>query len=96
MVLHLQIYGRVQGVYYRVSTQKKAQELGLVGWVRNRKDGSVELLAYDPQVLEQQSSSRLKELQEWCLSGPPLANVEEIDTSWMIHPEKFTQFQILR
>ena len=96
MVLHLQIYGRVQGVYYRISTQKKAKELGLLGWVRNRKDGSVEVLARDPKAQDQQSSSALEELYTWCQVGPQLAKVEEIDRAWMRHPEDFVQFEILR
>ena len=96
MVLRLQIYGRVQGVYYRVSTQKKAQEFGLVGWVRNRKDGSVEVLVSDPQSSDQKESAALQALIDWCLSGPPLANVEKIDTSWIRHPEEFTHFEVVR
>ena len=96
MVLRLQIYGRVQGVYYRVSTQKKAEELGLVGWVRNRKDGSVEVLVCDPQSSAQKSSAALQALCDWCLLGPPLANVDKVDTSWIVHPETFTRFEVVR
>ena len=96
MVLRLQIYGRVQGVYYRVSTQRKAEELGLVGWVRNRKDGSVEVLVSDPQSSEQKSSAALQALCDWCFLGPPLANVEKVDTSWIEHPEMFTRFEVVR
>ena len=40
--LHLKIYGRVQGVYYRSSAQDKARELGLSGWAKNMTDGTVE------------------------------------------------------
>lgn len=43
--MHLVIHGRVQGVFYRASAQKKATELGLMGWVKNRIDKTVELVA---------------------------------------------------
>ena len=43
--LHLIVRGRVQGVYFRASTQREARRLGLGGWVKNRADGSVEILA---------------------------------------------------
>ena len=43
--LHLLIFGTVQGVFFRKSTQQKALALGLVGWVRNRKEGTVEVYA---------------------------------------------------
>jgi acylphosphatase len=70
--VHLVIHGRVQGVYYRASTQEVAQRLSLSGWVRNRSDGTVELVAEGP-------SDRVQELVEWCNHGPTLARVERIE-----------------
>jgi len=43
--LHLKIFGRVQGVYFRSSAQSKAHELGLSGWAKNLPDGTVETVA---------------------------------------------------
>jgi acylphosphatase len=43
--IHLVVRGRVQGVYYRASAQREAKRLGLTGWVVNRPDGSVEIVA---------------------------------------------------
>lgn len=69
--LHLQINGRVQGVGFRDATCVRARELGLQGWVRNRRDGSVELLAIG-------SIAACTALQEWAHHGPAAAQVREI------------------
>ncbi len=65
------ISGRVQGVFYRSSAQRYAQSLKLSGWVRNRRDGNVELLACGEQQL-------LAELEKWLEIGPEFAKVTNI------------------
>mgnify|MGYP001043001594 CR=1 FL=1 len=64
------VEGRVQGVFFRAHTQEKAQELGLVGWVRNRPDGSVETVAEGEAV-------QVDHLAEWLQHGPSAARVAE-------------------
>jgi acylphosphatase len=65
------IEGLVQGVFYRAQTQKKAQALGITGWVRNELDGSVTVYACgDPAAIE--------ELESWLWVGPPSARVENV------------------
>jgi acylphosphatase len=67
------VTGRVQGVFFRDSTRREADSLGLGGWVRNRRDGSVELLACgDPAALAA--------LEKWLQSGPPQAKVANIES----------------
>ena len=68
----LVIHGRVQGVFYRASTQEKAREIGVAGWVRNRPDGTVEAVV-------EGSPDAVTRLVEWCRKGPPHARVDEID-----------------
>lgn len=68
----LKIRGRVQGVYYRESMRQEAMRLGVTGWVRNRRDGSVEALV-------QGESSLVAELVNWCHRGPPAAHVEAVE-----------------
>ena len=69
--IRLIIRGRVQGVWYRGSAQEIARELGLTGWVRNLRDGSVELVA-------EGKGPALDAFKAWCREGPPLARVYDI------------------
>ena len=71
----LRIHGRVQGVWYRASTERQARALGLSGWVRNRVDGTVEAVAEGPRATVEQ-------LVAWCHEGPPAARVTAVDVMW--------------
>ena len=68
---HLAISGRVQGVGYRFYMQRKARELGLTGWVRNRHDGSVEAMI-------QGSPEGVEAMTAWARRGPPSAAVTDV------------------
>ena len=70
----LVISGRVQGVFYRAWTETNARALGLTGWVRNRADGSVEILA-------QGSEEAIDALVRRCWEGPSRAQVDKINVS---------------
>jgi len=74
--VRLFVHGRVQGVFFRASTQKVAEGLGLTGWVKNCHDGSVEIHA-------EGDKEKLEELVAWCRRGPPLASVSDIDLNWI-------------
>lgn len=67
------VNGRVQGVGYRYFVQHKATTLGLVGWARNREDGSVEVQAFGPQ-------ERLDDLGAALYIGPRLADVRSVNS----------------
>lgn len=73
--VHLRITGRVQGVFFRKSTQAEARRLALAGWVRNRRDGAVEAVAEGPRA-------DLEALVAWCHEGPPLARVDAVEAAW--------------
>jgi len=79
----------VQGVFFRYETQSVAKRLGLVGWVRNRLDGSVEVLA-------EGEKEKLEELLKWCHQGPPLARVDSVQINWEEPTGEFKDFRIER
>jgi acylphosphatase len=68
----VRVHGRVQGVFFRNWTADKALSLGVRGWVRNRLDGSVELMAYG-------EDDAVEALIAACRTGPPAARVERIE-----------------
>ncbi|EXI80099.1 MAG: Acylphosphatase [Candidatus Accumulibacter appositus] len=68
---NLRIHGRVQGVGYRWSLSAEASRLGLSGWVRNRRDGSVEALVSGPR-------EAIDALLVWAHRGPPMARVDSV------------------
>jgi acylphosphatase len=69
----LVIRGRVQGVGYRMAMTEAAIALGVTGWVRNRRDGTVEALV-------QGEDAAIERVLAWCRRGPPGANVTAIAT----------------
>ena len=87
--VHLRIYGRVQGVYYRASMLQEAQQLQLTGWVTNCPDGSVEAVA-------EGGKAKLDALIAWCHQGPPGARVAGVDAQWQRPENSFVGFTIRR
>jgi len=85
--LHLVVRGRVQGVYFRASTQREARRLGLTGWVKNRSDGSVEVLAEGEET-------SIRELYSWAQKGPSAARVDRVDTRWRSFTGEFSDFRV--
>lgn len=85
--LHAGVFGLVQGVNFRAATRDQARTLGLVGWVRNRMDGSVEVMAEGPR-------SDLDQLLAYLHHGPQLAEVERVEAGWQVGTGEFTRFEI--
>ena len=68
------VEGRVQGVWFRGSTQEQARLLGITGWAKNLPDGRVEVLMCG-------SEQAINQLQEWLHEGPPTASVTHVEVS---------------
>lgn len=74
VVKKLDIFGQVQGVGFRYHFSEQAQHLGISGWVRNRRGGSVEaVIEGSPEAVEA--------LLAWARRGPPAARVERVEVS---------------
>ncbi len=87
--IHAIISGRVQGVSYRASTASEARRIGLVGYVRNRADGTVELEAEGPE-------EKISALIAWCEQGPPSAAVSGVAIDEIAATGKDTMFAVVR
>lgn len=84
---HVIIAGRVQGVFFRVETQKAARRLGVTGWVRNQLDGTVEALIEGPR-------EDVEALIAWCHQGPSMSRVDRVDVDWKEYTGAFDRFDV--
>jgi acylphosphatase len=84
---HVFVSGRVQGVNFRWYTQRKAEELGLTGWVRNRGDRRVEA------VFEGKKQA-VEWAVNWCHVGPPSAQVDDVEIEYEKPTGEFSRFRI--
>jgi acylphosphatase len=71
----VRVTGFVQGVGYRYALQSRARSLGVAGWVRNERDGSVAAVLEGPR-------DRVESLVEWCRRGPAGGEVETAEIAW--------------
>jgi acylphosphatase len=85
--LHAIVHGRVQGVSFRYYTQRRARDLGLVGYVRNQWDGTVEVVAEGQRP-------KVEELLAYLHMGPQAAFVTQVDVQWPTPTGQFDRFEV--
>jgi acylphosphatase len=76
----------VQGVFFRSETRQRAASLGLAGWVRNLRDGSVE-------AVFEGERERVETMVEWSRRGPSGAHVKDVDVAWE-EPQGDAEFSV--
>ena len=84
--IHIEVFGRVQGVGFRNFVLTKAMEIGLTGWVRNRRQGHVEIVAEGDQLGLDALISHVKQ-------GPASAHVSDLRIEWLEANGEYKQFQ---
>ena len=84
---HVLISGRVQGVFFRSEAELQARRLDVTGWVRNLADGRVEA------VFEGQEAN-VKQLIEFCRTGPRGARVTDVNVVWEVYKNEFRRFEV--
>ena len=85
--IHVFYSGRVQGVGFRMTAEDAAKEFGVVGWVKNLRDGRVELVA-------EADEATLTRFLEALRQGPMKNFIHQVDLSWGNASETFTDFEI--
>lgn len=85
--LHAVVSGTVQGVNFRYYTARQAEMLGVTGWVANRWDGTVEVVA-------EGTRADLQALLDWLEHGPPSAHVDNVVPAWEEPAGEFESFRV--
>lgn len=85
--LHARVFGRVQGVNFRTYTTREAMAQGLSGWVANRFDGSVEVVA-------EGEKPALQKLLAFLHRGPRSARVDQVQIDWSEATGEFSRFRV--
>jgi len=86
--VHAIVYGYVQGVFFRTFVSRRANELGLTGYVRNLPNGEA------VEVRAEGERERLEELIGYLKVGPPAARVERVVTTWSEYTGSYSHFNI--
>ena len=86
---HVLIKGMVQGVNFRNATKQEADQLGIVGWVKNLEDGRVE-------AMFEGTPDAMQRMIEWCKRGPPAAVVEAVQVRSESAASILLKFQVIR
>lgn len=84
---HVIISGRVQGVFFRMETQRAAERIGVCGWVRNLPSGDVEAVFEGPR-------DRVEEAVQWCHQGSPASHVSHVQVQWDDFSGEFSRFNV--
>ena len=84
---HAIISGRVQGVFFRMETMRAAQRIGVSGWVRNLRDGTVE-------AVFEGDETRIDAMINWCKEGSPHAHVTDVKVDREEYTGEFDRFEI--
>ena len=84
---HVIISGRVQGVCFRMETQRAAKRIGVSGWVKNRFDGTVE-------AVFEGDKKQVDQIIKWSRKGPSLSVVSNLEIDWESFSGEFRDFDI--
>ena len=84
---HVIVSGTVQGVFFRARTVDRANQLGVMGWVRNTPEGKVE-------AVFEGDRGRVEAMIEFCRKGPEGAEVKGIEVEWEEYKGEFSGFGI--
>ena len=85
--VHVFVSGRVQGVAYRYFVERRAAEIPVTGWVRNLRDGRVEIMA-------EGEKADLESFLGFLRQGPRMANVDDLDILWEDYRGEYKDFRI--
>ncbi|MBA3017590.1 MAG: acylphosphatase [Proteobacteria bacterium] len=84
---HAIIIGRVQGVFFRMETKRAADSYKVLGWVKNRRDGTVE-------AVFEGNEENVNSILEWCKKGPRLADVKKVDVELEDYTGDYYEFEL--
>ncbi len=85
--VNIKVFGAVHYVGFRFSTIEVARDLGLIGWVKNEPDSTV-------QIVAEGKKEQLENLVTWAKKGPSLAKVEKVDVEWSGATGEFSSFDV--
>ena len=85
---HIYVSGRVQGVFYRLTSKSEAEKRNVTGWIRNLPDGRVEAIIEGEKV-------SVSSLIDFCWKGSSGTKVEEIELSWEPYTGEYKGFRIV-